>query len=69
MIYLSHGGKQVIILLLNFIVQTEYYKDSIIFIDEMDCHLNTALQSTLLEEIVSRWIPENAATMEQRLMR
>jgi hypothetical protein len=57
---LSHGEKQVIILLLNFIVRQEYYKDSIIFIDEMDCHLNTALQSTLLEEIVSRWIPENA---------
>lgn len=57
---LSHGEKQVIILLLNFIVRQEYYKDSIIFIDEMDCHLNTVLQSTLLEEIVSRWIPENA---------
>ncbi len=57
---LSHGEKQVIILLLNFIVRQEYYKDSIIFIDEMDCHLNTALQSTLIEEIVSRWIPETA---------
>jgi hypothetical protein len=57
---LSHGEKQVIILLINFIVRQEYYKNAIIFIDEMDCHLNTALQSTLLDEIVSRWIPDNA---------
>ena len=57
---LSHGEKQIIILLINFIVRQEYYKDSIVFIDEMDCHLNTALQSSLLDEIVSRWIPDNA---------
>ncbi len=57
---LSHGEKQVVILLINFIVRQEYYKNSIIFIDEMDCHLNTALQANLLDEIVSRWIPENA---------
>lgn len=57
---LSHGEKQIIILLINFIVRYEYYKDSIIFIDEMDNHLNTALQSTLLEEIVTKWIPDDA---------
>jgi len=57
---LSHGEKQVIILLINFIVRQDYYKDSIIFIDEMDCHLNTALQSSLLGEIMTRWIPETA---------
>ncbi len=57
---LSHGEKQVIILLINFIVRQEYYKNAIIFIDEMDCHLNTALQSSLLDEIVTRWIPDNA---------
>jgi AAA15 family ATPase/GTPase len=57
---LSHGEKQVIILLLNFIVRREYYKESILFIDEMDCHLNTVLQSNLLNEIVSRWIPDTA---------
>ena len=57
---LSHGEKQVIILILNFIVRQNYYKNSIIFIDEMDCHLNTALQSTLLDEIVSRWVPDDA---------
>ncbi len=57
---LSHGEKQVFILLLNFIVRKKYYEDSIIFIDEMDCHLNTALQFNLLKEIVTKWIPDTA---------
>ncbi len=57
---LSHGEKQVVILLINFIVRQEYYKDAIIFIDEMDNHLNTALQYTLLSEIVTRWIPDSS---------
>lgn len=57
---LSHGEKQIVILLLNFIVRQEQYKGAIIFIDEMDCHLNTALQSRLLREIVERWVPEDA---------
>ena len=57
---LSHGEKQVVILLLNFIVRREQYEDAIIFIDEMDCHLNTSLQSRLLEEIVTKWIPDSS---------
>jgi AAA15 family ATPase/GTPase len=57
---LSHGEKQVVILLLNFIVRREYYQDKIIFIDEMDCHLNTALQATLLNEVVTKWIPDSS---------
>lgn len=57
---LSHGEKQVVILLLNFIVRREFYNDCIIYIDEMDCHLNTKLQSSLIEEIVNRWIPDNS---------
>lgn len=57
---LSHGEKQVIILLINFIVRKAYYKNAIIFIDEMDCHLNTALQFNLLEEIINKWIPKDA---------
>jgi AAA15 family ATPase/GTPase len=57
---LSHGEKQVVILLLNFIVRKEQYKDALIYIDEMDCHLNTALQSKLLDEIVNTWIPDTA---------
>lgn len=57
---LSHGEKQVVILLINFIVRKQFYENSIIFIDEMDCHLNTALQASLIEEIVATWIPESA---------
>jgi hypothetical protein len=57
---LSHGEKQVVILLLNFIVRQDQYKDAIIYIDEMDCHLNTSLQSNLLKEIVDTWIPDDA---------
>lgn len=57
---LSHGEKQVIILLLNFIVRRKYYEDAIIFIDEMDCHLNTSLQYNLLKEITENWIPDNS---------
>ena len=57
---LSHGEKQIVILLINFIVRREYYKNAIIFIDEMDNHLNTALQYQLLEEIVTKWIPDDA---------
>lgn len=57
---LSHGEKQVVVLLLNFIVRKKQYKDAIIYIDEMDCHLNTALQETLLKEIVEKWIPDSS---------
>jgi AAA15 family ATPase/GTPase len=58
--YLSHGEKQVVILLLNFIVRQEYYKDAIIFIDEMDVHLNTKLQYNTLKEITESWIPDSS---------
>ncbi|TAE29991.1 MAG: chromosome segregation protein SMC [Cytophagales bacterium] len=57
---LSHGEKQVVILLLNFIVRKKHFEDTILFIDEMDCHLNTALQEKLLEEIVTTWIPDSS---------
>ena len=57
---LSQGEKQVIILLLNFIVRQEYYHDAILFIDEMDCHLNTAFQYNLLQEIMEKWIPDTS---------
>lgn len=57
---LSHGEKQVVILLLNFIVRKSQYEDAIICIDEMDCHLNTSLQYRLLEEIVNNWIPDSS---------
>ena len=57
---LSHGEKQVITILLDFIVRRKQYEDAIIYIDEMDCHLNTALQETLLQEITEKWIPDSS---------
>ena len=57
---LSHGEKQVIILILNFVVRKEYYKNCIVFIDEMDCHLNTKLQYNLLKVIVEDWVPDDS---------
>lgn len=56
---LSHGEKQIIIILLNFIVRSKYFQDTIYYIDEMDVHLNTTLQYSLLKEITENWIPEN----------
>lgn len=56
---LSQGEKQVVIILLNFIVRKAQLENSIYFIDEMDAHLNTAIQSTLLKEITENWIPES----------
>ena len=56
---LSHGEKQIIVILLNFIVRSKYFQDTIYYIDEMDVHLNTTLQYSLLKEITENWIPEN----------
>ncbi len=57
---LSHGEKQVLILLLNFLVRKEALNDRIIFIDEMDNHLHRSLQFRLLEEVSEHWIPESS---------
>ncbi|MEN9612567.1 MAG: hypothetical protein RLZZ628_3381 [Bacteroidota bacterium] len=57
---LSHGEKQVVILLLNFVVRCPYFQNAIYYIDEMDVHLNTSLQYTLLKEITENWIPPNS---------
>ncbi len=54
---LSHGEKQVVILLLGFITRKTLYQETIFYIDEMDLHLNTGLQWQLLAEIVEHWIP------------
>ena len=57
---LSHGEKQVVILLLDFLVRREQMQDHVIFIDEMDNHLHRDLQFRLLEEIVEHWIPDSS---------
>ncbi len=55
---LSHGEKQIVILLLGFVVRRDRHSEAIYFIDEMDLHLNTALQKAVLREIVEQWVPE-----------
>lgn len=57
---LSHGEKQIVILLMGFAVRREQMENSVIFIDEMDLHLNTSLQKTVLKEIVEHWIPNSS---------
>ncbi len=56
---LSHGEKQVVIILLNFIVRRKQYQNTIYYIDEMDSHMNTSLQKRLLKEIVESWLPSD----------
>jgi hypothetical protein len=56
---LGHGEKQVVVILLNFVIRSQYFQDTIYYIDEMDVHLNTTLQYNLLKEITENWIPEN----------
>jgi hypothetical protein len=57
---LSHGEKQIVVLLMGFAVRRDQMEDSIVFIDEMDLHLNTALQKNALREIVEHWIPDSS---------
>lgn len=57
---LSHGEKQVIITLFNLLVRQDYLEDKIIYIDEMDGHMNTRLQFDLLKEVTENWIPASS---------
>ncbi len=57
--YLSAGEKEVFNLLINFISRSDYYQDTIYFLDEMDLHLNTKIQYNLLKEITENWLSEN----------
>ena len=57
---LSSGEKEVINILLNLFVRREHFTNAIYFIDELDVHLHTQLQYSLLEEIVENWIPQNS---------
>jgi AAA15 family ATPase/GTPase len=56
---LSSGEKEVVNLLFNLFVRSKHYTDTIYFFDEIDAHLNTALQYSLLKEITENWLPEN----------
>ncbi len=57
--YLSSGEKEIFNILLNLLTRKEYFLDTIYFLDEIDLHLNTALQKNLLKEITENWIPDN----------
>ena len=57
--YLGAGEKEVFNLLINLLSRGPLYQDTIYFLDEMDLHLNTKLQYSLLKEITENRIPEN----------
>lgn len=54
---LSSGEKEIINILFNLHNRREFYQDTVYFIDELDVHLNTSLQYSLLKEITERWLP------------
>ncbi|MEU6137341.1 AAA family ATPase [Nocardioides sp. NPDC047086] len=56
---LSAGEKACFDLILDAVVKSEYFDNSIWCIDEPETHLNTRIQSALLETLVSL-IPENS---------
>jgi AAA15 family ATPase/GTPase len=56
---LSAGEKEIVNLLINLYVRSAYFTNTIYFFDEIDAHLNTKLQYSLLKEIVENWMPEN----------
>ena len=58
--YLSAGEKEIFNIVFNLLMRKDQYQDTIYFIDEMDVHLNTALQYNLIKEITENWIPENS---------
>jgi len=57
---LSAGEKEVINILFNLLSRKDLLHDAILFFDEMDLHLNTAIQYNLIKEITENWIPENS---------
>ncbi len=56
---LSSGEKEIFNILINLLSRSGNYQNTIYFLDEIDLHLNTKLQYTLLKEITEHWIPEN----------
>jgi AAA15 family ATPase/GTPase len=56
---LSTGEKEVFNVLLNIFVRRANYQNTVYFIDELDLHLNTSLQKSLILEIVENWLPAN----------
>ncbi len=55
--YLSHGEKQIINILLGLHMRSHLIQESILYLDELETHLNTAIQYELIKEIVENWLP------------
>jgi len=55
---LSSGEKEVVDIIIDLIIKTKEYDETVICIDEPELHLNTAIQRKLIVEI-ERLIPEN----------
>ena len=55
---LSSGEKEVIDIVIDFVVKSKEYTDTVYCIDEPDLHLSTAIQRKLLVEI-DKLIPDN----------
>lgn len=55
---LSSGEKEVVDIIIDLLLKTKVYKDTIFCIDEPELHINTAIQRKLLIEI-EKIIPEN----------
>lgn len=56
---LSAGEKEIINLLINLYTRANHFTNTTYFFDEIDAHLNTKLQYSLLKEITENWIPDN----------
>lgn len=56
---LSAGEKSAFDLILDLIIKSIYYKDTIFCIDEPESHMHTALQSKILDELYSL-VPDNS---------
>ncbi|GAB3784794.1 AAA family ATPase [Dyella agri] len=72
---LSGGEKAAFDLLLDFIVKTEVFDDSIFCIDEPELHMHTRLQSQLLDELLRQipthcqlWLSTHSIGMMRRAM-
>ena len=55
---LSAGEKMIFIILFDLYLNVSNLTDTIIYLDELDSHLNTSLQKNLLQEITENWIPD-----------
>ena len=72
---LSGGEKAAFDLLLDFIVKSESFNDTVFCIDEPDLHMHTRLQANLLEELYRQlptncqlWIATHSIGMTRRAM-